>query len=381
MNKAMFAGGAGLCIVLVTGCQVSQEFSLKNFGSGSGSEWDQYNRAAIEDAEPEAAPEILPVTHFAAGQLFESKGNVQQAALQYRKAIEINKDFVSAYNRLGICLNKLGQYSEADRCFLRAIQIAPEQVHLYNNLGFSCMLQHKWDRAQKHFNEALRRNPEFARARINLGMALANQGHYQQALGEFEKGLGAARANYNIGLVYKSQGRLADAERAFSRALALEPRLKNARKHLDALSALDGRAHDDVTAAPVTSVAGQPQPEATSDTAQAVPVVLQTSLLAQRVCAPDPTVLMMRSVARSCHHGVLREQFVLFDPESGTGQVASPALEPSLRHEQSFMDRAIDDVIVSWGDDPAWRDGREPALSTLRQLQRSLYDAQERQDR
>ena len=73
MKMWICAGGAGLCIVFAAGCQVSQEFSLKNFGGNSGSEWDQYNRTAIEEAEPEATPEILPVTHFAAGQLFESR--------------------------------------------------------------------------------------------------------------------------------------------------------------------------------------------------------------------------------------------------------------------------------------------------------------------
>jgi Flp pilus assembly protein TadD len=198
-------------------------------------DWAQDNRAEIENAKPEPEPEIEPFTHFAAGQLFESKGNLPEAILQYRKAVDLKPGFVLAYNRLGICLNKTGRFEDAERCFVQALEHGPDAAYLHNNLGFSRMLQKRWSEAADPLHQAVTLQPEFSRARVNLGMTLAHLGQEATAMAQFERAVGTARAYYNMGLVYRNQGRVPEARQAFEKALTLDPHLKRVQENLDGL--------------------------------------------------------------------------------------------------------------------------------------------------
>lgn len=236
MKPPSLNGGAVLGLIILAGCTGNVGLHLGE-ADREPIDWAQQNREEIENAEPEPEPDIEPVTHFAAGQLFEGKGNLPLAVLQYRKAIELKPDFVSAYNRLGVCLNKLRRFQEAEDCFSAAVHQSPDRAYLRNNLGFSLMLQKRWGEAVVHLQHAVAKSPEFKRARINLGMALAHQGREGDAMAQFERAVGTARAYYNLGLVYKTDGRVQDALRAFERALQLDPELHMVQEHLDELQA------------------------------------------------------------------------------------------------------------------------------------------------
>ena len=50
-------------------------------------------------------------------------GKLQEAESLYRKAIEINPDFVQAYYNLGLILKSLGKLQEAEISTRKAIEI------------------------------------------------------------------------------------------------------------------------------------------------------------------------------------------------------------------------------------------------------------------
>lgn len=181
--------------------------------------------------------EILPDTHMAAGRLHESQNRLARAAEQYRLAVALKPDFVEALNRLGIVLDRLGRFKEADKAFRNAIAAAPDQAYLYNNLAFSYIMQLNWQEAEIALTKALELKPDFTRARVNLAMALAQQERFDEALTQFQTVLLAEDAYYNMGLMYQSKRRLVDAARSFQSALELNPKMVAARKRLDMLPA------------------------------------------------------------------------------------------------------------------------------------------------
>lgn len=322
-------GGAAILMYCVLGCNLDSQQQPKFNGTASPG-WQQANRAKIENAEVEADPEILPVTHFAAGQLFEQRGQLAESVLQYRKAIDLNPKFVTAYNRLGVCLDRLGRFQEADKCFREAIRLVPSAAYLHNNLGFSLMMQRRWADATAAFRLSLKASPNFTRARINIGMALAHQGLYEQAWAHFEEAVGTARAHYNMGLVYEAQGRSSDATDAFRKALVIDPQLKNAEHHLQELQRQAGTRPTRIEAPwPDTISTEAPLVAETFEVAQAAPAIVQPAPAAHAAAA---------AAAAAADDGILVVEHADVDCE--------PAQEDSLDESDSCSPAPPRQVVI-----------------------------------
>ncbi len=54
-----------------------------------------------------------------------SLGNLQDAELSYRKAIEIKPDYAEAHSNLGVLLKELGKSKDAELSYRKAIEIKP----------------------------------------------------------------------------------------------------------------------------------------------------------------------------------------------------------------------------------------------------------------
>ncbi len=201
-------------------------------------------RAAEDDrlrtADPAPKANILPMTHFASGQMLERQNNWAGAIEQYEKAIAANPRFGSAYNRLGAVHMAAGQLDRAEEAFRHGIAALDDAAYLRNNLGDLCRLRGRLDEAEELFREALRIQPEFPRARNNLAIVLVQIGRSEEALGEFGHGLPPDRAYCNVGIVLLKMDRFQDARRFFNQALELNPRSRGAREGLRRVTILAG---------------------------------------------------------------------------------------------------------------------------------------------
>ena len=217
--------GAGGCS---TPTDQLEQYSAQN-------RWLQQNQASVLHEGSAPPPALKPVTHFAAGQLFENQKLFSRAIAQYSIAVDLNPKFIAAHNRIGICLDHLGQHGKAEEVFRKAILLDPELSHLRNNLAFNLMVQHRWTDAESELREALFLKPGYQRARTNLGIVLAKQSRDAEALASFRIVLGEALAHYNMGLLLKTEHRYAAAAEAFRQAVTHEPRLTAAKVQLEDL--------------------------------------------------------------------------------------------------------------------------------------------------
>ena len=81
------------------------------------------------------------------GGLFLEKGNLSQAEIYLRKAIELKSDFASAHYNLGFILKNFGKLQEAKICFQNALEIDPHLTDAY--LSLSNMQETKKDQKWK----------------------------------------------------------------------------------------------------------------------------------------------------------------------------------------------------------------------------------------
>lgn len=198
--------------------------------------WLAADSSAITRAEPIDEPKILPQTHFAAARLLEQQGQLEQAIIQYRKAVAVNHNYTAAYNRLGILLGYLGRHADAEKALRRAVELEPYRAVLRNNLGYEYALQGRWPDAEAELSNAIRLDPQLARAYVNLGMVLSKAQRFEEALEAFNAVLPEADAFYNLGLMFRGQHRYQDATDAFRHVLTLDADFTAASQQLEMIA-------------------------------------------------------------------------------------------------------------------------------------------------
>jgi tetratricopeptide (TPR) repeat protein len=247
--------------------------------------WQPPTEAAIEEESPNGPPAITPATHLAAGRFHESHGDINNAVQQYRGAIEGNPQLAEAHHRLGVCLTTLGRYDEAEEHLRKATELAPDLAHYRNNLAFCYTSQRRWSDAEAELRNAIALKPHFIRAHVNLGLVLAQQRRFDEAIESFRAVLAEGDAQFNMGLMYQSLGEYVKAEASFKAALAAEPKLVAAQKHLAELRPYVEKA--------AQAAAERAALAATTPQEQKAPAVAPTSQPADaRIAVATPTTTM-----------------------------------------------------------------------------------------
>ena len=120
-----------------------------------------------------------------------------------------------------------GDSASALRFIERALKAAPQASVAYELRGLVRLLNGRPQSAMDDLQQAIQLDPSNAQARIMMGAALNNARRYQQALLALDGARPLAPAswqeNFETGRAYAGMGRLADAVRAFTRALQLNP--------------------------------------------------------------------------------------------------------------------------------------------------------------
>ena len=88
---------------------------------------------------------------------FEDRGFPEQAIELYRRAIEMDSTFVSAYSSLGALYNKLRRPADALVTLHRTLDISPASKHnyrVYKNLAETHYMLKEYDRAQEYLEQS-----------------------------------------------------------------------------------------------------------------------------------------------------------------------------------------------------------------------------------
>jgi len=176
--------------------------------------------------------------HNRLGYSYFNKGQLNEAYLEFQKAILLNPDNKEALNQLGYINALYKKYDEAISFYKRAIKADPAYSEAMNNLGVLYLEMENWDEAVKYFmaalNNPLYRSPE--KAYTNMGYVYYRKGEYSLA----EKALKDALmrnpvnpvANHTLGLVYVKLGEDNAAIGEFKKAIGIIPEYMEARWEL-----------------------------------------------------------------------------------------------------------------------------------------------------
>jgi protein O-mannosyl-transferase len=185
------------------------------------------------------------VIHNNLGIEFESAGRIDEAAGQFRAAVDAAPDFKDALNSLGAILEYKGDNAGAIALHRRAIAADPNYATAHLNLGHELYQAGEIPEARHELKEGLRLDPNSPRGHAYLGALLARTGDFDQARQHLERSAAlappTADTETNLCYVFLELGHPEQAIDACKAALKIHPNSANAQRLLASANAAAGR--------------------------------------------------------------------------------------------------------------------------------------------
>ena len=125
------------------------------------------------------------------GAILQVLGQLKEAELSARKAIEIKPDFAEAHSTLGSILKDLGKLEEAELSQRKAIEIKPDFAEAHYNLGYILKDLQNLDESIYSFKRAIELKKDFKEAMAAMGAIMTLKGNYKEGLEKIKEGHGS----------------------------------------------------------------------------------------------------------------------------------------------------------------------------------------------
>jgi TolB-like protein/Tfp pilus assembly protein PilF len=138
------------------------------------------------------------------------------AERSFKRAIELNPRYATAYNWYAVFLAAMGRDTEAIEQMTRAHQLDPGSLIINRDLGVIYSWTGQTDRAIEQLRKTIQMDPRFAPAHAHLGRVYVDVGRYDEAIPELEVAVdlaGDVTHGGMLGHAYAKAGRRNDAIR------------------------------------------------------------------------------------------------------------------------------------------------------------------------
>jgi len=187
--------------------------------------------------------------HYNLGKAYLDQQKYHLALAAFSKAVKLQPEYVDAVFLLANTRVQLGALAEAQTGYEEVIKLAPENFEAHNNLG-SVLQDLGWGEASiPHHERAIDLNPNFELAYLNLSYALVKQERHEDALAVFEvclKYCSSAKLYQNFGTTLQQLGRMAEAQKAYLKAIELDSAMGSAYRHLAEITKIGAQGEIDI---------------------------------------------------------------------------------------------------------------------------------------
>ncbi len=189
-----------------------------------------------------AVSDVLPGAYLNLAVLETNLGNTQKAEQYYRKAMEIDPDFLPARVNLANLFNRQQRNEEAEQVLKEAIERAAGEGELHYSLGLLLAEENRLADAAGALGKAAQLLPQRPRVQYNYALALQHLGRIEQAEKALRKAYRLDRTNPEVlqalVILYSQQKRWDEAYPYAKQLAQLYPDAPGPRQMLEQLNAL-----------------------------------------------------------------------------------------------------------------------------------------------
>ncbi len=221
--------------------------ALKNQGNAQKAAGDLQGAIESYRRALEVEPDYVPAL-YNLGLVFRELQQFDEAEACFRRVLAVEPRDVDALFNLGALLRRSSRLGEADEVFRRALELAPDNPYLWLKLGDVCGARHtdaSLREAAECFRRAVELRPDLADAHYGLGNAYMAAGHPEAAAHAYRETLRLDPENavlmLDLASTLRALGQRAEAMSLISRVLEIEPGLSGAQNLLGMLLQDEGR--------------------------------------------------------------------------------------------------------------------------------------------
>lgn len=109
------------------------------------------------------------------------------AESEFRKALKLNPDLISAHQRYGSYLTFMGRFEESIRHYETALVLDPFSLQVNMNLATTYYLRCEYEIAVNHLIKTLELEPNYMPTHFVLGCTYIQQNRFEEAIAEFQR--------------------------------------------------------------------------------------------------------------------------------------------------------------------------------------------------
>lgn len=177
-------------------------------------------------------PAVSKQKHLERGNALAAGGKLQEAILEYRNAIKVDRQFGEARFKLAEAYAQT-QNAQAAKEYIRAADLLPARPDAQVKAAVVTLMAKDFAQARKYAEAALKADPKNVDAQIVLASAFAALKDTASAVRELEEAMALApddaRPYLNLANIKAAEGKPAEAEEMYKRAVQTDPRSVNAR--------------------------------------------------------------------------------------------------------------------------------------------------------
>jgi tetratricopeptide (TPR) repeat protein len=195
-------------------------------------------------------PTAAKGAYLDSGQRYFDNGEYNNASIQFRKALQIDRGYAEAQYRLGLTELKLRLWPEALRSLSQAAQLDPKNVQPHLRLAELHLAARQWKEVREQVSQIFNLDPQNVDAYVLSGQVEFLDQHYQEALQALQRAEilapNDARVQEELGNTYVVLQQFEKAARHYKRAIELDPNSLPSYLNLAQLYRLENQAREAV---------------------------------------------------------------------------------------------------------------------------------------
>jgi predicted O-linked N-acetylglucosamine transferase (SPINDLY family) len=155
-----------------------------------------------------------------------------EALYYFHKCIEINKNYYDAYFNLADCYKRIKDYENSIKYYDKCLEQRVNDCSVYNNLGLVYLKLKKFEISIKNFEKCLELNKDFFLAYNSLGLVYLEKNEYEKAIYFFNKCISInvyyVHGYNNIGIALFRDEKVLNSIFFFEKAISLDEKFYDA---------------------------------------------------------------------------------------------------------------------------------------------------------